>query len=287
MHFLDHGSVVHDTLLSGYAKAISSQFGPDTPVLQTSVILPEGHPARQVGSLAFLAVSTLDPFPDQLVPSLWSSKARALVDQATTDAQRSSLLEDRKALQALFHALQRRVRLEVPGRLIREGLVRSSDKWKRMNAEAVDQLLQPITASTDNAMARGRRPMSNFLKPEVASALRSKQMDLVRSEAHQFAHDSIKQLFPVMEEFATQVSSQFEIEIRNRELRLQRRRNSQPEGVPIELWRGQISALERSLEMALLNCTEAISFIQEFGAGRLQLPQQDPLCIVLSLVSDL
>ncbi len=287
LHFLDHGSVVHDTLLRGYAKAISSQFGPDTPVVQTSVILPEGHPARKVGSLAFLAVSTLDPFPDQLLPGLWSSEARALLDRATTDAQRSSLLEDRKALQALFHALQRRVRLVVPGRLIRAGIVKSSDGWKRMNVGDVDQCLQPITASTDKAMARGRRPMSNFLKPELASALRSKQKELVRSEAHQFAHDSIAKLFSVLEEFATQVSSQFEIEIRNRELRLQRRRSSQPEGVPIELWQGQISALERSLEMARLNGTEAISFIQEFGAGRLQLPEPDPLCILVSFVSDL
>ena len=159
----------------------------------------------------------------------------------------------------------------------------------RFKAEkhVIDQLLQPIAASTNNAMARGRRPMSDFLKPEVAFALRSKQMDLVRSEAHQFAHDSIKQLFPVLEEFATQVSSHFEIEIRNRELRLQRRRNSQPDGVPIELWQGQISALERSLKMARLNGTEAISFIQEFGAGRLKLPQQDPVFILVSLVSDL
>ncbi|WP_371225372.1 SNF2-related protein [Roseovarius sp. 2305UL8-3] len=286
LRFLDHGSVVHDTLLRGYAKAVSSQFGPDKPVVQTSVILPEGHPARGIGSLAFLTVATLDPFPDQLVPGLWSSEARALLDQATTDAQRSALLEDRKALQALFHALQRRVRLEIPGRLIRAGVVRNSDGWKRLNAEDVDECLQPITASTDKAMARGRRPMSNFLKPEVASALRSKQLELVRSAAHQFAHDSIAQLFPVLEEFATQVSSQIEVEIRNRELRLKRRRNSQPEGVPIELWQGQISALERSLEMARVNGAEAIRLIQEFGAGRLKLPPPDPLSILVSLVSD-
>ena len=241
---------------------------------------------REIGSLAFLTVATLDPFPDQLVPGLWSSEARALLDQTTTDAQRSSLLEDRKALQALFHALQRRVRLEIPGRLIRAGVARSLDGWKRLNAEDVDVCLQPITASTDKAMGRGRRPLSNFLKPDVASSLRSKQLEYIRSEADQFAHDSIAQLFPVLEEFATQVSTQFEIEVRNRKLMLQRRRTSQPEGVPANLWQGQVAGLERSLEMARLNGTEAIRLIQEFGAGRLKLPAPDPISILVSLVSD-
>lgn len=155
-----------------------------------------------------------------------------------------------------------------------------------MNAEDVDYCLQPITASTDNAMARGRMPMSNFLKPEVASALRSKHLERIRSEAHQFAHDSIAQLFPVLEEFVTQVSSQIEVETRNRELLLQRRRNSRPEGVPDNLWQGQIAGLERSLEMARVNGAEAIRLIQEFGAGRLKLPPPDPLSILISLVSD-
>ena len=90
-----------------------------------------------------------------------------------------------------------------------------------------------------------------------------------------------------LELLMTQVSSHFEAEIRNRELAVERRRRSPSEGIPMELWQGQIAALERSLAMARLKNTEAISLIQEFGAGRLTMPQPQPRSILLALVDDI
>jgi ATP-dependent helicase HepA len=166
------------------------------------------------------------------------------------------------------------------------GEVNGPDGWKQLNAERIDLCLQPFTASTDNAIARGRRPLSNLLKPDVANALRAKQLDHIKSEVLNFYQNVVEQSLSALEDFATQVSGQIEIEVRNRELGLQRRRNSRPEGVPLELWQGQIAVLERSLEMARLNGTEAIRLVQEFGAGRLKFPQPEPISILVSLVSD-
>ncbi|WP_165899313.1 hypothetical protein [Rhodovulum steppense] len=48
---------------------------------------------------------------------------------------------------------------------------------------------------------------------------------------------------------------------------LERRRQAPPEAGPVELWQGQVAALERSLSMARLNFSEATDFLQGLAAG--------------------
>jgi ATP-dependent helicase HepA len=71
-------------------------------------------------------------------------------------------------LQVLLRAIQRRVRLEVPAKMLRIGSVKGKDGWTGLSTEQLDLCLQPLTSSTNNAVARGKTPLSALEKPEVA-----------------------------------------------------------------------------------------------------------------------
>jgi len=286
LHFLDHGSAAHDAIVSGYANATRDLFGPESPVVQASAVLPDGHPARGIGSLVFLTVAALDPFPDELLPPLWSSEAEKILAAAPTEAQRNALTADRKALQTLFLAAQRRIRLEAPAKMLRNGAAKGPDGWKKMPPEQVDLCLRPLTSSTNNAIAKGRNVQTPHLKPETAKAVRTRCLEQFRADAQHFNGQVLDRVRPALELIMMQVFSHFKTEAANRELALERHIQSPPDGGLVELWQGQVAARERSLAMAHLNSIEATTLLQKFAAGRITIPQPKSRSILIALVDN-
>ena len=286
LHFLDHGSVLHDGIISGYTKATVDHFGPDAPVVQTSVVLPEGHPALGIGPVVLLTVAALDPFPDELVPPLWSDDAKGLLAAAPTDAQRKALHAERKTLQALVRAFQRRIRIEVPANMLRIGSTRGQNGWTDLSAEQTDLCLRPLTASTNNAVAKGRKPFAPLPGHKEARVVRSRHLEQIKTFSQHFSEQTMEHGRPALEALMMQAFGHFQADRKNRELALERRRQSPPDAGPVELWQGQVAALERSLAVGDLNNTEAMSFLQGFASGRLQFPKPKPRSILISLVAE-
>ena len=286
LHFFDHGNLVHDALVSGYADAVLDAYGSEQPVTQTGAVLPAGHPAIELGSVVLLTVTAFDPFPDMLLPPLWSAAAKAMLGTVPTEAQRAALISDRKALQALFRAIQRQVRLQVPAEMHRIGGHFGTNGWTDLTTEQVDICLRPLAASTNNAIAKGRNPMSPHVKPQVAAAARQRHIEQIGVEAKRFHGQVIDRIRPKLEHLCMQVFSHFQTEIENRELALERRRRTPVDNGPAELRQGQIAALERSLSSAQLNSAEAMTLLQEFGAGRTFVPRPKPHSLLIALVSD-
>lgn len=286
LRFLDHGAELHDGLVAGYTTACFNGFGTASPVVQTSVRLPEGHPARGIGPLVIISVAQIDPFPDGLLPPLWTPEAKEILESAPTDVQRRALSADRYALRALFQALQRKIRIAVPAKFARVGAWKSRDGWQDLTEEALDLSLKPITASTNNALARGKTPFVPLEKPEVVNVIRSRQIAAIASQMEQYKTSVLNRVRKELVGFASQVSTHFQSEIRNRELVLEGRRQSPPDTGPVELWQGQVSALERSLAMTRLNYSEATTFIRDIAAGSVLFEEIKPCTILLALVAD-
>lgn len=286
LHFLDHGSLVHDAILDGYADTALGTYGPEQPVTQTSVMLPEGHPALGLGPLVLLTVAAFDSFPDELLPPLWSSEAKAMLNAAPTEAQRSAFTADRRALQALFRAVQRKVRFQVPAEMYRLGSALGANGWNGLSAEQVDTCLRPFAASTNSAIAKGRKPLSPLLKPEVAASARSRHLAHIDTECRRFDKHVRERMRLVLEPFMIQVFSHFRAEAENRELALVRRRQTPPDNGPMELWQGQVAALERSLAAARLSSVEAMALLQELATGRTMIAKPKPRSILIAPASD-
>ena len=83
-----------------------------------------------------------------------------------------------------------------------------------------------------------------------------------------------------------QVFGHFQAEVLNRELAVERRRRSPPDSGRVELWQGQVAALERSLAMSRLMSVEASSYLQEYGSGRMLPKAPQPYSILLALISE-
>lgn len=186
----------------------------------------------------------------------------------------------------MLRAIQRRVRFEVPAQMLRIGSVKGKDGWTGLSTEQVDLCLQPLTSSTNNAVARGKTPLSALEKPEVARAVRSSQLNQLSTETTRYQSETLERSRPALEYLAMQAFGHFQAEILNRELALERRRSSPPESGPVELWQGQVAALERSLSMARVISAEASAYIQEYGSGRIRPKSSEPISILLALVSE-
>lgn len=286
LRFFDHGAELHDGLVAGYTAACLNGFGTAKPIVQTSVRLPEGHPAKGIGPLLLISVAHIDPFPDGLLPPLWTPKAKEILASAPTDAQRRALSADRYALQALFFALQRKIRIVAPARFARVGSWKARNGWQDLTDDEVDLCLKPITTSTNNALARGRTPLVPLEKHEIANVTRSRQLAAITSQVEQQKASVLNCVRQEIVGFALQVSAHFQAEIRNRELALERREQSPPETGPVELWQGQVSALERTLAMARLNYSEANTFIREIAGGSVLFGEIQPCTVLLALVAD-
>lgn len=186
-------------------------------------------------------------------------------------------------LQVLFRAIQRRVRLEAPAQMLRIGSVKEKEGWTSLSTEQVDLCLQPLTSSTNNAVARGKTPLSALEKPEVVRAVRLGQLNQIRAEVARYQSEALERSRPALEYLAMQVFGHFQAEILNRELELERLRIS---SLPENVRQGRIAALERSLTMARLISAEASTYIQEYGSGRMLPKPPPPFCILLALITD-
>jgi ATP-dependent helicase HepA len=286
LRFMDYGDEVHDALVAGYSSTGQNMFGPEKPVVQTSVRLPEGHPARSIGSLVIIMAALLDPFPDELLPPHWSPAANAILTGAPTEVQKRALAADRNSLHALFRAMQRRARMAVPAEMMLFGSRKTENGWQEMSASEVGICLQPLTASTNNAIAKGRPPRVPLERPEVVNVVRRGQTTRLNSELHRISSSFVDRIRGDAEHLAGQLAEHFKAEIGNRELALERRRQTPPDGGLLELWQGQIAALDRSLSMARLNSAEASSFLENFSSGRTPMPSTQPISILLAFVAD-
>lgn len=170
--------------------------------------------------------------------------------------------------------------------MLRIGSVKGKDGWTGLSTEQLDLCLQPLTSSTNNAVARGKTPLSALEKPEVARTVRSSHLSQLNTEAKSYQSATLERSRPALEYLAMQIFGHFQAEILNRELALERRRSSPPESGPVELWQGQVAALEHSSSMARLMSSEASAYIQEYGSGRIRPKSSEPISILLALVSE-
>lgn len=160
-----------------------------------------------------------------------------------------------------------------------------SKRQNQLLALFVGQLVG-LTPSTNKALAKGRTPLVPLEKQEVVNLIRSRQMAAINSKLERHKASVLNTVRQELAGFALQVSAYFQAEIMNRELALQRRKASPPEAGPVELWQGQVAALERSLAMARLNFSEAKTFIQEIAAGQLIMSGVQPCSVLLALITD-
>jgi ATP-dependent helicase HepA len=72
-------------------------------------------------------------------------------------------------------------------------------------ADQVDLCLQPVTSSTNNAVARGKTPLSALEKPEVVRAVRSGQLNQIRAEVARYQSGVLENSRPALEYLAMQV----------------------------------------------------------------------------------
>jgi ATP-dependent helicase HepA len=108
----------------------------------------------------------------------------------------------------------------------------------------------------------------------------------INAEVEEYRDSVLDHIRHELEALTDQVNAYFLAEIRNRELILERRRQAPPESGPVELWQGQVAALERSLSMARLNFSEATDFLQGIAAGHHLARTVHPCSILLALIAD-
>lgn len=283
LHFLDNGSVIFDALVDGYCAAAASTFSQAKRLTQSIVMMPEGHPALAIGSTVLLSAAQIDPFPDELLPGLWSTQAEELLAAAPTEAQRSALLADRKVLMSRWRAVQRAVRLAAPARLLLIGSAHGKEGWHMLSREQIETYLQPFSPPDWKAAARGRLAAQPLMKQDLVERLEVVHRDLVAKAVTQFHEDAVERTRSALEILAAQTSATFEAELRNRNLAAERRRNGRPEGVPEELWLGQVAALERLSASSEINSGEALALIRRYQTGELRAGEPQTISILAGL----
>lgn len=282
LHFIDNGNDIFDALVAGYRAIAETSFGREQHTVQMIVMLPEGHSALAVGGNVFLTATLFDPFPDSFIPELWSVSAQKLLKTTPTEAQRTQLLEDRKALRSHWQAIQRAVRLSTPAQLVLSGAAQSSDGYRSLTREEVEACLQPF-AEDGKAAARGKAATQPVVSRDLAERWEAENGMHVAKVSKDFHKTARQQAASRLEIIAAQTAASYSAELRNRELAAERRRAGRPEGVPEELWLGQVAALERqcmSLEMCM---EEALALINAYRGGALQVDEPPAISILAGL----
>lgn len=283
LHFLDNGNVIFDALVGGYCAAAASTFCRAKRLVQSVVMMPEGHPALAIGSTVMLTAAQLDPFPDELLPHLWSTRAQELLAAAPTEAQHRALLADRKALMSRWRAVQRAVRLFAPARLLLIGSAHGKEGRRTLSREEIETCLQAFSPPDWKAVARGRLTAQPLLKQDLADRLEVAHRDLVAEAATQFYEDAVERTRGALEIVAAQTSVSFEAELRNRTLAADHRRTGRPDGVPEELWLGQVAALDRLSASSEINSGEALALIRRYLSGELRTEKPQSISILAGL----
>lgn len=285
LHFLDDGDVVFDSLVSGYLAKAATTFGKAQSLAQTVIMLPKEHPALALGSsTVLLTLAHLDPFPDEFLPGLWSAQARELLASAPTEAQRTSLLADRKALMDRWRAIQRVVRFSAPAQVYLTGSLKTGDGWRLMTRNEIETCLQPLVKLPDRKITvRGMTPQQPLITNDLARVLRTKHDELVANAADAFQKNTVQHSKDTLAFIKAQTLSAFDATFRNRTLKAEQRRSRRPEGVPEELWRGQIAALDRLCVANQLGATETVALISDFMSGKLRTKKNQTISILAGL----
>ena len=264
LHFLDHGSLLHDALVEGYISEGRKTFGQMQPVVHSTVTLPEGHPSKGQPP-TIVTVADFDPFPDEMVPPLWSSAAREILASAVSDVQRTGLAADRLSLQSMARAVQRWVRLYVPAQLCRMASSETGGKWADVPVETIDAILRPLVFGPNVLCAKGRTPVRPVLRSDAVSAVRRKQAEMMATRIRELDNCARVSISPLIASLQSRLAFHWSEESRNRELALERRKCAADTG---QLRLGQIAALERSLEMSRLCGKESTQNLEHFMAGK-------------------
>lgn len=121
---------------------------------------------------------------------------------------------------------------------------------------------------------------------DAVNLIRSRQVAAINSKVEKYRAAVVNIVRQELVGFANQVSAHFLAEIRNREMALERRRQSPPEAGPVELWQGQVAALERSLAMGRLDFSEATTFLQGLAGGSSFFGRFQPCTALMALIAD-
>lgn len=154
-----------------------------------------------------------------------------------------------------------------------------------LSREQVETCLQPFSPPDWKAVARGRPASQPLIKQDSVERLEAVHRDLVAEAAKQFHEDAVARTRSALEILAAQTSATFEAELRNRNLAAERRRNGRPEGVPEELWLGQVAALERLSASSDINSGEALALIRRYLTGDLRAGEPQTISILAGLRS--
>lgn len=285
LRFLDHGGELHDALVEGYRESGSKLFGEGAPLVQTTVRLPKDHPAWKAGSPVMISVALFDPFPDELLPPLFSKEAKELFAAAPKGAQKVVLENDRKALLASIRALQRRIRMEAPARLARIGVVKGTGGWKELTEDLIDDCLTPVTLKSGKAIARGHSSVLAPKMPDQSEELRAQLSTKLQNEIDKFRSETQVRIRDSLEEQSTALFSKYHEQLNNREAVLEKRRISSRGNIPMGLWKGQISGLERSVSSVFLGKTELMRFLQELVTGQMRVHNPEVISIILTFAT--
>lgn len=281
LHFLDHGSLLHDALVEGYIAEGQKTFGRAQPVVHSTVTLPEGHPAKGQPPTV-ITVADFDPFPDEMLPALWSPAAKAILATATSDTQREGLADDRLSLHFMARAVQRWVRLNVPAQLCKVASSEAAGHWVDVVPEKIDAILRPLVFGVHVQCAKGRTPVRPLLRSEIASAVKRQQIETMNIRIGELDDEARNIISPLALSLRSRFAFHWQEESRNRELVLQRRKSAPVDAGPLELRLGQIAALERSLEMSRLCEQESANIISNFIEMKRPLGLVRPLTIVVA-----
>lgn len=281
LHFLDHGSLLHDALVEGYISEGRKTFGKAQPVVHSTVTLPEGHPAKGQPPTV-VTVADFDPFPDEMLPGLWSPAAKAIFATAASDTQREALADDRRSLHFMARAVQRWVRLKVPAELCKVASSETAGKWTDVALDKIDTILGPLVFGAHVQCAKGRTPVRPLLRSEIAGAVRRHQIDTLNIRIGELDDKARTIISPLAHSLQSRLAFHWEEETRNRELMLERRKSAPMDAGPRELRLGQIAALERSLEMSRLCEQESANILSNFMAMKRSPELVRPLTIVVA-----
>lgn len=281
LHFLDHGSLLHDALVEGYIAEGQKTFGQGRSVIHSTVTLPEGHPAKGQ-SPTIVTVADFDPFPDEMLPPLWSPAAKAILATAVSDAQRQGLVADRLFLHFMARSVQRWVRFNVPAQLCKVGSSAAGEKWADVPPEKIDSILSPLVFGSNIQCAKGRTPVRPIFRTEIVSAVRRKQTETMTARIRELDDKARAVISPLADSFQSRLAFHWREESRNRELVLERRKSAPSDAGPRELRLGQIAALERSLEMSRLCEQESADILKNFMATQRTPDLIKPLSVVLA-----
>lgn len=269
LHFLDHGSELHDALVAGYIEQAGKRFGPDSPVEEILVRAPESHPACRFSGPVLLSVALIDTLPDSALPAPISHEAQAILAGATTERQKEDLMADRLALAEIHRAAQRWFRQLVPGYLDLRGTQFGAQGPMPLDKKAVlDCLRALVPLEKGLGCAKGKIPTQAFVPAPKLIRARQNHLSAFEADALKKANELRAASIQETEIRRGCLQAQFGRQIANRETLLKRRREEVPEQAELrDMHRGRVEALERNLEMAKLCRIEAQQFLQKVCTG--------------------